>query len=311
MIPISNPTRSFEQAVERIQRLQTEDDDTIHPLSGTKLWSHGHKTSRAILYLQGYTDSTQQFSPLGDMLFERGYNVVAPRLIHHGYKERMTHHHAQLETTELVEWASRMTDAAMGLGDSLTVIGLSLGGVLATWVAQHRADVDRVLIVAPAFGTSLIPPSLTAPAAQLFRRLPNLFMWWDPRVREQAGFDYTYPRFATRTLAHLFLLGRDLLQEARQKPPAARGVWMITNANDFAVSNAICNSFVTAWRAHNPNQIHTYQYKKELNIPHDIMDPGDPLVKPEVVYPPLIEIIQQDLEVQGTMRQESKRREAK
>src|SRR4029079_13325941 len=163
-----------------------------------------------------------------------------------------------------------------------------------TWVAQHRADVDRVLIVAAAHGTSLIPTPLTLPPAHLFKRLPNLFFWWDPRVREQAGFEYTYPRFSTRTLAHAFLLGGELLAQARQNPPAARVVWVITNANDFAVSNALCNAFAAAWGKHHTNQIHTYEFPREHAIPHDLMDPADPAVRPEIVFPRLLEIVAQD-----------------
>lgn len=291
--PRSDPAVSFPSAVARIQHLQTQDDDTIHPLSQTKFWSHGEKTPRAILYLHGYTDSTQQFTPFGELLYKQGYNVFAPRLPYHGYKDRLTTDHSQLTASQLVEWTNAMTDIAVGLGDALTVIGLSLGGVLATWVAQHRADVDRVLIVAAALGTSVIPERLTLPAARLFKRLPNFFVWWDPRVRAQAGFEYTYPRFSTRTLAQAFLLGGELLQQAREHPPAARTVWVITNANDFAVSNARCDSFAAAWRRHNTNQIHTFQFPRELGIPHDIMDPADPGVKPEIVFPRLLEIVRQ------------------
>ncbi len=291
--PVSHPARSFDEAVTQIQTLQTQDDDTIHPLSRTRLWSHGNKTARAILYLQGYTDSIQQFAPLGDLLFERGYNVFAPRLTYHGHKDRMTQAHSQLTTREMIEWTNAVTDMAFGLGEELVVMGLSLGGVLATWVAQERADVARVLIIAPAFGTSLLPTPLTIPAARVLKRLPNFFVWWDPRVREGAGFEYTYPRFATRSLAHTFLLGDELLNAARKQPPAARKVWMITNANDFAISNKMCEQFVAAWRAHETNQVYAFQFPRALNLPHDVMDPADSLVKPEVVYPRLIEMIEQ------------------
>ena len=291
--PVSNPARTFQEAASRVQQQQTQDDETIHPLSRTKFWSHGEKTPRAVLYLHGYTDSTQQFNALGALLFERGYNVFAPRLPYHGYKDRMTRAHGDLTASEMIAWANQATDAALGLGDRLTVMGLSLGGVLATWAAEERVQVDQVLIVSPAYGTSFIPARFTTTAARVFRRLPNFFLWWDPRVRAQAGFEYTYPRFATRTLAQAFLLSDQLLTRARQQPPAARTVWMITNANDFAVNNAICDAFVAAWRAHKTNQVFTFQFPRELNIPHDVMDPNDPGVKPKVIYPRLIEIIQQ------------------
>jgi alpha-beta hydrolase superfamily lysophospholipase len=291
----SNPARSFDDARARITQMQAQDDETIHPKSRTKFLSHGAKTARAVLLLHGYTDSAHQFGPLGDLLFEQGYNVLTPRLPYHGYQDRMTDAHGQFAAAEMLEWTNAVTDIAVGLGNTLTVMGLSLGGVLATWVAEQRGDVERVLIIAPAYGTTMIPMPLTVPVAQLLKRLPNLFMWWDPRVREGAGFDYTYPRFATRTLAQLFLLGNDFLKQARAKAPAARAVWMITNANDLAVSNKLCGEFVAAWRTHDASQIHTYEYPRELNIPHDILDPNDPAVKPKIVYPPLLEIVQQPL----------------
>jgi pimeloyl-ACP methyl ester carboxylesterase len=293
--PSSNPAHSFKDALERIPRLCALDDDSIHPLSRTRLWSHGAKTQGAILYLHGYTDSLQQFAALGDALFGRGYNVFAPRLPYHGFKDRMTSEHSRLTANEIVDWTNTATDIAKGLGDALTVIGLSLGGVLATWVAVNRSDVDRVLIISPAYGTSIIPSIITVPVATLVNWLPNRFIWWDSRAREHAGFEYTYPRFSTRTLAQAFLLGNELLQQARAQPPASRTVWMITNANDFDISNALCAEFVNAWRAHNTNQVWTYEFPRELGIPHDIMDPAEPGMKPEIVYPRLIEIVEQDL----------------
>lgn len=290
--PTFNPARSFDDAVARIQARQTQDDDSIHPLSRTKFLSHGKPAEHAILYLHGYTDSVQQFAPLAEQLYQRGFNVFAPRLPSHGYRERLTTAHGELTVSELIGWANDNTDIARGLGDTLTVIGLSLGGVLAAWIAQYRADVDRVLIVAPAFGTKAIPSRLTKPLARLVHRLPNYFVWWDPRMREGQGFEYTYPRFATRTLARLFVFGDSLLKAARAQPPAARSVWMITNANDFAVSNKLCAEFATAWRSHRTNQVQTYQFPRELNLPHDLFDANDPLVKPEFVFPAFIEIVE-------------------
>jgi alpha-beta hydrolase superfamily lysophospholipase len=285
----------FARAAAQVRELQCKDDDLIHPHSCTKFWSQGDSTERAILYLHGYTDSTRQFEPFGELLAARGYNVFAPRLPYHGYKDRMNRDHGQFTAAEMLEWTNRVTDIAVGLGKELVVIGLSLGGVLATWVAEHRADVERVLIVAPAYGTSLIPPPITSPAARVLKHLPNMFLWWDPRVREEAGFDYTYPRFSTHTLAQAFLLSGELLAHARREPPAARAVWMITNANDLAVSNKICRTFVTAWRVHGTHQVHTYEFARKHGIPHDLMDPNDPAVKPDIVYPALLDIVQQPL----------------
>jgi pimeloyl-ACP methyl ester carboxylesterase len=217
-----------------------------------------------------------------------------PRLPHHGYRDRLSTAHGKLTIDELRQWTNDAVDAALGLGERLTVMGLSLGGVLATWVAEQRAEVDCVLILAPAYGTRVIPLRATRAAARVMGRLPNLLIWWDPRVRAETGIEYAYPRFATHVLAQLYDFSGDLLAHARANPPAARRVWMITNANDFAVSNSICDAFVAAWRSHNPPQIQTYQFPKNLRLPHDFLDPIDSAVQPDVVFPRLLEIIQHD-----------------
>jgi pimeloyl-ACP methyl ester carboxylesterase len=286
---------SYANARARIQRqIADEDDALIHPAAHTRLWAYDKKTPRAVLYLHGYTDSTQQFNAMGELLFERGINVFVPRLPHHGYRDRLSTAHGKLTIDELRQWTNDAVDAALGLGERLTVMGLSLGGVLATWVAEQRAEVDCVLILAPAYGTRIIPLRATRAAARVVGRLPNLFIWWDPRVRAETGIEYAYPRFATHVLAQLYDFSGDLLAHARANPPAARRVWMITNANDFAVSNSICDAFVAAWRSHNPQQIQTYQFPKNLRLPHDFLDPIDSAVQPEAVFPHLLEIIQHD-----------------
>lgn len=289
---INNPTRTFDEARARVAKIiAAEDDKIIHPASHSRLWTRDKKTPRAVVCLHGYTDSTQQFAALGELLFQRGYNVFAPRMPQHGYRDRLSRAHGALTIAELKTWASDAVDIASGLGDKISVIGLSLGGVMTTWLAETRADVFQAIMVAPAYGVKVIPPRATRAAAWTVDHLPNLFVWWDPRARAETGIEYAYPRFATRTLARLFLFSDELLKQARRQPPAARGVWMVTNANDFAVNNALCDVFVAAWRKHSAARIFTYQFPRALGLPHDLLDPIDAAVKPDVVYPRLLELV--------------------
>lgn len=285
---------SYADAVTGITALQARDDESIHPASVTRFLTHGERTPRAVLYLHGYTDSTQQFAPLAEQLFARGCNVLAPRLPHHGYQDRMTDAHGKLTAREAVDWANGAIDLARGLGERLSVIGLSLGGVLATWLAQHRDNVDQVIIVAPAYGASFVPAPLTPHLARLALRLPNLLVWWDLRAGEKQGHGYTYPRFGTRALADTFLLGGELLAEARRAPPRAGSTWMITNANDAAVNNALCRQFVQAWTRHATDRVHAYEIPRHHGIPHDCIDPNEAGAQPDLVFPLLVNIVEND-----------------
>lgn len=285
---------SYADAVAGIAALQQRDDAAIHPASVTRFLTHGERTPRAVLYLHGYTDSTQQFAPLGEQLYQRGYNVLAPRLPHHGYRDRLTDAHANLTAREVLDWANQLADLARGLGERLSVIGLSLGGVLTTWLAQHRADLDQAIIVAPAYGASFIPAGLTPHVARLALVLPNLFIWWDPRTREKQGHTYTYPRFATRPLAHVFQLSAGLIAEARRTPPRAGSTWMVTNANDSAVNNALCRAMVAAWQAHHTGRVHAHEIPRHHGIPHDCIDPNEEGAQPALVFPLLINLVEKD-----------------
>lgn len=291
-LPPFHPARTYDEALARVEQIKARDDDRIHSLSVTKFWNHGTQTPRAVLYLQGYTDSTHQFDPLGQLFFARGYNVFAPRLPYHGYKDRLTPDQAKLTTGEMIAWANEMTEIALGLGQALTVMGLSLGGLLATWIAQYRGEVERVVLIAPFYGNKFIPIWLAPALARAILRLPNLFLWWDPRVRSNTGIDYAYPRFATHVIARAILLGHELRTVARGAAPAVRRVWMVTNANDFAVNNALCAEFVANWRRNGANQVWTYEFPRALGLPHDLLDPAERGAQPDLVFARLIQIVE-------------------
>ncbi|NJP05385.1 MAG: alpha/beta hydrolase [Chloroflexaceae bacterium] len=49
-------------------------------------------------------------------------------------------------------YASESVDIARGLGRHVTIAGISVGGTIAGWAAQFRADVDCAVLIAPALG---------------------------------------------------------------------------------------------------------------------------------------------------------------
>src|SRR5437763_1022815 len=79
---------------------------------------------------------------------------------------------------------------------------------------------------------------------------PNRFIWWDPRYKQKLpGPEYAYPRFSTHALVEAQRLATALMESARQAPPRAAEVWIVSNAADMAVSNAASAELVRRWRA--------------------------------------------------------------
>lgn len=285
------PVGSYAEALTRIETLQAKDPPDIRSVCRPQLMTHGMKVEKAIIFLHGYTNCPEQFRGLGEIFYNLGYNVLIPCFPHHGLQDRLTAHQARLTAEELVAVADEVVDIAHGLGSHITLVGLSCGGVMTGWAAQHRADLDEAVLISPAFGLHVIPAPLTSWAMRLAMLLPNFFRWWDPKLQAELGPEHSYPWFSTRGLANVLRLGQAVLATARYSKPAARSILVVTNANDVAVSNHAAAELVSHWRKQGAEQLHTYEFAAELNLGHDLIDPGQADQRTDIVYPKLVELI--------------------
>lgn len=197
----SNPIENYEEAVQQIQTLQAQESSSHNPVCQTQFMSHGEKTQQVVVFIPGYTNCPHQFVELGRLFYETGYNVLIVPLPRHGLADRMTEELAQLKAEELIIYADEVVDIAQGLGEQVTVAGISGGGVVTGWIAQNRADVDLAVLISPAFGYAQVPPVLTLPASKLYLLLPNSFVWWNKELQEDTPPSHTYPRYSNRALA--------------------------------------------------------------------------------------------------------------
>jgi carboxylesterase len=285
------PAQSYEEALERFGAMLHEDTLDVDPLSRSHLQTSGRRVQRAILYLHGLTNSPRQFEVLSERFVARGYAVFAPRIPYHGYRDRMTTDLARLRVAQMVDMTAASIDLAAGLAEEVTVCGLSLGGVLAIWAAQYR-PVAKAVAIAPSIGVPILPVAAIGPVFGALGRLPNRFVWWDPRYKEKLpGPPYAYPRFATHALVETQRLGLALMAAARQAPPKAAEVWLISNGADLAVSNAAGAELVKRWQAAGATNVHTFQFPRQLKLMHDVVDPLQPHSNPAYVHPILENII--------------------
>jgi carboxylesterase len=51
-----------------------------------------------------------------------------------------------------VAYTDEVVDIGRGLGEHLTLAGLSGGGVVTAWAAQTRADLDQAVVMSAALG---------------------------------------------------------------------------------------------------------------------------------------------------------------
>jgi pimeloyl-ACP methyl ester carboxylesterase len=286
----SQPVYEYQETMARVSAEMEGDDGNISTACATRLFTHGRRVGRVAVLLHGFTSCPRQFERLGMMLYERGWNVLIPRLPRHGLAPRMTDALARLSAEELLGAAGHALDLAHGLGDTVVVAGLSQGAVAAAYLAQRRGDLDRAIIIAPSFAPYGVSRNLALRLTNALLLAPNVFQWWDPKLREKVpGPRETYPRYATHALGEVYRLGFVVLAEADHAPPRARSIVVVTNANDIAVNNEIAEVLEARWKEHG-GRVQDFEFPRTLKLGHDIIDPEQPYQNVDAVYPALMNL---------------------
>jgi alpha-beta hydrolase superfamily lysophospholipase len=123
--------RNYEYAFTRFTQhhLQEEKDLSLNPDCYSTLLTHGHKVARSIILMHGMSNCPKQYSVLAPLFFDRGYNVLIPRLPYSGYTNIDTDALKHLTINELCECCETMVEIALGLGEHVTFLGISVGAL--------------------------------------------------------------------------------------------------------------------------------------------------------------------------------------
>lgn len=285
------PIGQYDAALAAFERVQADERSGVIPVCRSRLLTHGEKTERAIALVHGLTSCPEQFAELGREFYKRGWNVLILRLPHHGIGDPGKNEIGSvsnldgLTAKELAGYGDRSVDITRGLGDKVTVMGLSTGGVVTAWVGERRADVERAVVIAPAIGIAGIPYAATWMATNLFGHLPGITL---PAKGDVA---YVYQGWSTKGLAETFLLGKAVRQWAARDRPRAGSLVLVVNPNDKDVSNTVARGVAQDWRKHDA-KVRIYQLPNRPKLQHDIIDPHEPWARPAFVYPRLIRLVE-------------------
>ena len=275
---------SYSDAIEIVRGIQDLDGPKVNPACYTRLYTHGRPTERALVLLHGFTNCPRQFDDIGQRFFERGWNVLIPRYPRHGYSDRMTTAIADLRADHLVAVANRSIQAGFGLGDRLTVAGLSLGAILTGYMAQTHEGIERSVLMAPMFGLKPIPGPVLSAFSRAVYALPNFYMWWNSKEKDKIGPPHGYPRFPIHAYAALFECGRRLFAEARRGRPKSPSIAVVTNAAEPRLDNRPTDRLVKIWRAHGAD-VDTFEFPLSEGLSHDFVDPvSNPSVVTDRTY---------------------------
>jgi alpha-beta hydrolase superfamily lysophospholipase len=274
------PISEYAAAVARVNALQVSEDSVVAIGGGSILLTHGRRTPRVVVLFHGLTDSPLQYAPLAQRLFQEGDNVFVPRLPHHAERAGNVATLAHLTAEELRDLGDLSTDIAHGLGDTVIVSGLSAGGTVAAWVGQYRADVHRVVLVAPALEVTHVPSLLHGAVLRLALRVPNVTRA-SPRDSTEPDRE---PGWATHAVAQTLKLGLAVRDAAARHPAAVHEMIVLLNAHDHTIANGAAIELARRWQRRGATTW-VYILPDSLALPHDVIDPRHPGSNVGAVYP--------------------------
>ena len=292
---VSSPVAGYDDALAQIEAIWDEENETpdFNPVCQSILMTHEQRVERAIVFYHGFTSCPEQFRDLGQRFFDLGYNVYIPLAPYHGLTDRFGYALENMTAADLAAHGMETADIAQGLGEHVTVAGLSGGGAIAAWLAQERADLDLVAPMAPFIGVRFVPGVwLNKGLTNLIRVLPNVYRWWDPINRENNPMSapYSYVGYPLRSMGTYMELGFDAFAAAGSAPPASAEQLMIINASETSISNTVGYRLTDRW-AEQGGAATNYTLARDLRLPHDFISVTRPNVDVEVVYPLLIELL--------------------
>lgn len=267
-----DPATDLEGAQSKAADLAALDGPEVNPVCQSRIIDHGERTAEAVVLLHGYTNCPAQYAVVAQAYVDQGVSVVVPRLPHHGMQNRLTTELSELRPRDLVEVTDQAVDIAAGLGERVTVVGLSAGGTLAGWAGAQRDDVDEVVLLAPLVVPKVVPSQAVAPVARISRYTPDVFLWWDSDLKEAEDTPpYAYPRYSLRSLGAVLAVGGSA-RDGVVRDTSMDRLTLVTNDNDGAISNAAAQDLADEL-AGVADQRTDHVFEADLGFGHDIVDP--------------------------------------
>jgi carboxylesterase len=282
--PHPKPAPDYEAAMQLTQAFRRA-DTVAAPGGESIILVHGRRTPRAFVLFHGLANSPREYRELAATLYAGGDNVFAPRLPEHALRGGTAGDLRRLTAESLRNVADAAIDIASGLGDTVVVLGFSLGGNMAAWTAQFR-PVARVVIVSPALGLSHLSTIAQTPVMNLTLRLPNYSLTEHAdSLRPERALGWS-----TRAVGQILRLGAAVRDAADQHAPSAGDIRVLVNANDETVNRDAIDELVAHWSAKR-ERVSMFELPDSLRLPHDVIDPDEYGGNTKVVYPVILSLL--------------------
>ena len=269
-----DPTAGYDEALQRIAAFAELDSrEALAPEGRAFALLGGKRAQRAVVLFHGYTSAPRQFQLIAEAYRAAGCNVWVPRMPFHGRLDRLTRDLSGLTAPMLRDHADRAVDIAAGLGEQVTIVGLSGGGSLATWCAVERPEVSDTVAISPLMQPLGVPRWATKALVGALPHTPDLYAWWYPRMKDRMP-GYGYPQFSYRGIGALLQLVYWTERVAVDRPHPVKGHFtLVRNDGDERLDSAFNAKLVQ--RLVPPDALTVYTIPASDGLIHDVVTPEE------------------------------------
>ena len=182
--------------------------------------------SRGALVLHGFTGNPQSVRGVAMALADAGLTVELPLLPGHGTEV------ADMLPTRWNDWADAVEEEYTSLAarcDGVVVAGLSMGGLLALWLAQRHPEIAGLVLVNP----MVLPPddSLVALAQSMVEAGEELAPGIASDIAKEGVTESSYAETPLRPIISLFAAAAEVAADVESVAcpswcsPASRTTW--------------------------------------------------------------------------------------
>jgi pimeloyl-ACP methyl ester carboxylesterase len=292
--PVShpNPAHSLDDAWQRVEALRTAEEGAVHSAGHTRLLAPTDPAPETptVVLMHGLTMTPDQFAWVGGVLRDAGYRVLLPLMPDHGRTDGSSAALADVRAEDLTAWADSVIDIAHGFGGPVWVLGLSAGGLMASWCARVRPEVTRVAAIAPFAAPHGYRWSIVRMAARLEGMLPATMHYWDPVLQADAELSpYGYPGFPLRGASAYMRVSEALRDGRLAQQPNLESAVLVLNDGDDQVSDPRARELFRSAFYETAIRYEEITLPGSLGWKHDFIDPWlSPRPNPKAVLEVLL-----------------------
>ena len=228
----------------------------------SKFFLHPHPTAKVFLFFHGFTAGPYQFEPIGQKLFDAGYNVLVPLQPGHGVAGNWNRDNPPPLPTEreiYQDFALSWLEVAQNLGQQVIVGGLSSGGNLAATLAlENSQKIDKALLFAPYISGNNAIVNFSVEV------LPIYYEWLN---KDNPG-NFGYDGFSMPALRLFLDMGQEITE--RVKKDLAVPVFIIYSESDQTINHhELLKVSASAIQIQAKSWYHSFD--KIFEIPHTMM----------------------------------------